>query len=187
MTDKTSAAYGSLSRLNHWLGALVFSGMIIVGFILSYDVLSRETAGPIRDLHKATGTLVLLFALWRVSWRLVQGFPPPVPGVPAWQELASRLVHWGMLAALLIMPLSGVLMSLIGGRPIDIYGLFLIPPFAENREAAGLLRQVHGYAAYALAGLIALHILAALKHALIDKDGTLARMLSGKPATVQAS
>ena len=184
MTDKTSAAYGGLSRLNHWLGAVLFAVMVIVGFILSYDVLSRETAGPIRNLHKATGTLLLVFALWRVSWRMVQGFPPPVSGVPAWQDVASRLVHWGMLAALLIMPLSGVLMSLIGGRLIDMYGLFSIPPFAENKEAAGLMRQVHGYAAYALAGLIVLHILAALKHGLIDRDGTLARMLSGKPATV---
>ena len=184
MTDKTNAAYGGLSRLNHWLGALLFGGMLIVGFILSYDVLSREAAGPVRDLHKATGTLLLLFAFWRVGWRMVQGFPPPVPGVPAWQDTASRLVHWGMLAALIAMPLSGVLMSLLGGRPINFFDLFLIPPIAENKEAAGLLRQVHGYVAYALAGLIGLHILAALKHAVIDRDGTLARMLSGKPASV---
>lgn len=184
MTDKTSGAYGGLSRLNHWLGALLFSGMVIVGFVLSYDVLSDETAGPIRNLHKATGTVLLFFALWRVGWRIAQGFPPPVPGVPAWQETASRLVHWGMLAALVVMPLSGVLMSLIGGRPIDIFGLYLIPPVAENREAAGLLRQVHGYAGYILAALILVHILAALKHTFIDKDGTLARMLSGKPAAV---
>ncbi|OZB17968.1 MAG: hypothetical protein B7X53_04805 [Hyphomonas sp. 34-62-18] len=82
------------------------------------------------------------------------------------------------------MPLSGVLMSLLGGRPINFFDLFLIPPIAENKEAAGLLRQVHGYVAYALAGLIGLHILAALKHAVIDRDGTLARMLSGKPADI---
>ncbi len=184
MTDKTNAAYGGLSRLNHWLGALLFSGMIIVGFVLSYDVLSREAAGPLRDLHKATGTLLLLFALWRVGWRMVQGFPPPVPGVPGWQELAARLVHWGMLAALIVMPLSGVLMSLIGGRAIDMFGLFSIPAFAQDREAAGTLRQIHGYAAYSLAILIGLHILATLKHTVIDRDGTLARMLTGKPASV---
>lgn len=184
MTDKISATYGGVSRLNHWLTAVLFAGMLIVGFILSYDVLSREAAGPVRDLHKAIGTLLLVFAAWRVSWRLVQGFPPTVPGVPAWQALAARLVHWGMLAALLIMPLSGVIMSLIGGRGIDMFGLFAIPPFAEDRDTARLFRQLHGYAAYALTGLIALHILAALKHALLNKDATLSRMLSGKPAAV---
>lgn len=184
MTDQATATYGALSRLNHWLTFLLFTGMLIVGFTLAYGDLDRETRGPIMNLHKATGTLLLLFAAWRVSWRLTQGFPPPVPGVPAWQVTASRIVHWGMLAAILIMPLSGVLMSLLGGRPIGIYGLFLIPPITENKEAAGLLRQIHGLAAFALAGLIALHILAALKHTLLDKDATLARMLSGKGAAV---
>lgn len=184
MTDKTIATYGGVSRLNHWITSLAFAGMLIVGFILSYDVLSREAAAPIRDLHKAAGTLLLLFAVWRVTWRLIQGFPAPVPGVPAWQQLAARLVHWGMLAALIIMPLSGVLMALIGGSGIDMFGLFTIAPFAEDRDTARLFRQLHGYASYALAGLIAVHILAALKHTLLDKDATLARMISGRPVSV---
>ena len=184
MTDQTRASYGGLSRLNHWLTFLLFSGMLIVGFTLAYGGLERETRGPLMNLHKATGTLLLLFAAWRISWRLTQGFPPPMPGVPAWQVTASRIVHWGLLAVILIMPLSGVIMSLLGGRPIGIYGLFLIPPIAEIEGVGKAARQVHGYAAFAFVGLITLHILAALKHAFLDKDGTLARMLSGKPAAV---
>lgn len=184
MTDKATASYGVISRLNHWLTFLFVGGMLIVGFTLAYGDLSREARGPIMVLHKATGTVLLLFAAWRVSWRLSQGFPPPMPGVPGWQVLGARIVHWGMLVALLVMPLSGVFMSLAGGRPIDLYGLVTIPPFAESRETAGLLRQVHGLAAFTLTGLIALHILAALKHAVLDRDGTLTRMLSGKAATV---
>lgn len=184
MTDKAAATYGGISRLNHWITALLFAGMLTVGFILSYDVLSREAAGPVRDLHKAVGTLALAFAIWRVTWRIGQGFPPPVAQTPAWQDAASRFVHWAMLVALVLMPLSGVLMSLIGGRAIDMFGLFSIPGIAEDRETAGLLRQIHGYTAYALAGLIGLHILAALKHAFLDRDGTMARMISGSTASV---
>ena len=87
-----------------------------------------------------------------------------------------------MLLTLIVMPLSGVLMSLLGGRPIDMYGLFTIPPIAEMKDVGRSLREVHGYAGYTLAILIGLHIAGALKHAVIDKDATLRRMLSGKAA-----
>ena len=70
----------------------------------------------------------------------------------------------------------------LGGRPIDMYGLFTIPPVAEMMDLARSLRSVHGYAAWTLATLIGLHIAGALKHSVIDRDGTLRRMLTGKPA-----
>ncbi len=180
MTDSQTGTYGAISRANHWIVSLAFVGMLTVGFILSFDLLDRETAGSVRNLHKATGTVLLFLVAWRVIWRLRQGFPAPMPGVAAWQVAASRIVHWGLLAALVIMPLSGVLMSLLAGRPIDIYGLFLIPPLAEIEGAGKLARAIHGYAAWTLVALITLHVAAALKHLVIDKDGTFARMLTGK-------
>lgn len=185
MTDKTSAAYGGLSRLNHWLGALLFSGVILVGLYLAYSGVEGEERAPIMAMHRATGTVLLLFALWRVWWRIRQGFPAPVAGVPAWQVSASRVAHWGLIFCMLAMPLSGVfLMSLLGGRPINIYGLFTIPPIMDIQGIRPIGRQIHGLVAYAFIALIGLHILATLKHALVDRDGTLARMLKGKPASV---
>lgn len=180
MTDSQTGTYGAVSRANHWIVSLAVFGMLAVGFILSSDVLPREEASSLRNLHKATGTVLLFLFAWRVIWRLRQGFPAPVPGVAAWQITASRLVHWGLLAALILMPLSGVLMSLLGGRPVDIFGLFQIPPVAEIEGAGKLARTVHGYLAWTLVALIALHITAALKHQFVNKDATLARMLTGK-------
>ena len=180
MTDSQTGTYGAISRANHWIVSLAFFGMLAVGFILSNDVLTREEAGPLRDLHKATGTVLMFVVAWRVLWRLRQGFPAPVPGLAAWQVTASRLVHWGLLVALIVMPLSGVFMSLLGGRSIDMFGLFAIPPLAEIEGAGKLARAAHGYAAWALAALITLHVAAALKHLVVDKDGTVARMVTGK-------
>ncbi len=182
MTDKAIATYGGVSRLNHWIGAAVFAGLLIAGFTLSYDVLPDDQARDLRNLHKATGTLVFFFALWRVTWRLGQGFPPPASDRAGWELALSKAVHGAMLLALIVMPLSGILMSLLGGRGIDMYGLFTIPPVAEMKDAARSLRAVHGYAGYALVILITLHIAGALKHALIDRDGTLRRMVTGKAA-----
>jgi cytochrome b561 len=180
MTDKTDATYGSVSRLNHWIGAAVFASLLIVGFVLSYDVLPDEQAGEVRNLHKATGTLVLLFAIWRVTWRIGQGFPAPASGRAGWELTLSKAVHGALLLTLIVMPLSGVLMSLLGGRPIDMYGLFSIPPVAEMKDVARTLRQVHAYAGYTLAILIGMHFAGAMKHAVIDRDATLRRMLTGK-------
>lgn len=183
MTDKTEVTYGSTSRLNHWIGAVLFASLLIVGFILSNDILPDEQAGEVRNLHKATGTLMLLFAIWRVTWRLGQGFPAPASDRAGWELALSKIVHGAMLLTLIVMPLSGISMSLLGGRPIDMYGLFTIPPVAEMKDLARSFRAVHGYAAYTLATLIALHIAGALKHSLIDRDSTLRRMLTGQSAS----
>ncbi|HRJ01787.1 MAG TPA: cytochrome b [Hyphomonas sp.] len=183
MTDKTNATYGSVSRLNHWLSAVIFASLLIVGFTLSNDLLPDDQASDVRNLHKATGTLVFFFALWRVTWRLGQGFPPAASDRAAWELTLSKIVHGAMLLTLIVIPLSGITMSLMGGRGIDMYGLFTIPAFAEMKDLARSARAVHGYAAYTLVLLITLHIAGALKHALIDKDGTLRRMLSGQTAS----
>lgn len=183
MTDKTNAAYGGLSRVNHWLGALLFTGVILVGLYLAYSGVEGEERAPIMSMHRATGTVLLLFAVWRVWWRVRQGFPGPLDGVPAWQVTASRAAHWGLIICMLAMPLSGIFpMSLLGGRPIDIYGLFTLPPIMDIEGIRPIGRQIHGLVAYVFIALIGLHLLATLKHTVIDKDGTLARMLGGKRA-----
>jgi cytochrome b561 len=110
---------------------------------------------------------------------MMEGFPAPVEGMAAWQETVSRIVHWGLILCILAMPLSGVLMSLFGGRAIDIYGLFSIPGFEKVESVQKTARALHGLVPYAFVALILVHILAALKHMFIDKDGTVRRMLSG--------
>ena len=182
MTDTETGTYGAVSRLNHWIVTLAVLGMLAVGFYLEFGGLSREERGPIMALHKATGTILLLFIAWRVVWRLRQGFPAPMLGMPGWQILASKVVHWGLLAAMLVMPLSGVGMSLLGGRAISVYGLFTLEPVAKIEAIGEIGHEIHEYTAWILAGLVAVHIAAALKHALIDRDRTLARMVSGRPA-----
>jgi cytochrome b561 len=182
MTDAETGTYGAVSRANHWIVSLAFLGMLGVGFYLAYGGLEREARAPIMALHKATGTLLLFVVAWRVIWRLRQGFPAPTADMPGWQLTVSKAVHWGLLAAITLMPLSGVTMSLAGGRGISVYGLFEIPAFADNDAISGAASNVHGLVAWTLVGLLVLHIGAALKHQFVDRDGTLARMISGRTA-----
>lgn len=184
MTDKARATYGLVSRLNHWITALFFLAMLGVGFVLAYGELTRDERVPLMLWHKATGILLLVFALWRIVWRLVQGFPAPVPGMGGLQLTFSKLTHWGLLACLLLMPLSGFVMAHFGGRPTDMYGLFTLPAFADSEGVRTLMRAVHKWVAYGFVVFIGLHIAGALKHLLIDRDGTVSRMVTGKPAGV---
>ncbi len=179
------ATYDRISRFNHWLIAAAVIFMLFFGFYLAYGDLPREAKGSLIGIHKAIGVLVLCYGLWRVAWRLVQGFPAGIPGMPKWQERASKAVHWALLAGVVLMPLSGLVASVFRGRPVDVFGWFAIPALAEIPWLAGLGGAVHGWTAIALSLLVAAHMAAALRHHFIDHDGTLVRMVSGRHATAK--
>ncbi len=62
-----------------------------------------------------------------------------------------------------------------------VFGVLPLPDFvAANKPLAEAIKPWHGYAAYAMAALVLLHVAAALKHQLVDRDGLLARMLPGR-------
>lgn len=186
MTRDPPDTYGRVSRANHWITALFFLAMLGLGFTLSYAEFSRDTRAPLMLVHKATGVLLLGWAAWRVGWRIRNGFPSPPAPHPRWQIRLSKLVHVGLLTAILLMPFSGLMDSLLGGRDVDMYGLFVIPAIAESEPLEQLAERIHSVTAYTLAGLLVLHIGAALRHHLIDRDPTLLRMIKGAAPTPDA-
>lgn len=134
------------------------------GLYLAFGGLTRDARGPLVDIHKATGVLVLIFGVWRVGLRLFRGFPPPASEMPSWQETASKAVHWALLASIIIMPVSGILASIFRGQAVDVFGLFEIPAQAENASLVGPAGQTHQFVGIGLAVVIAIQIAAALKH-----------------------
>jgi cytochrome b561 len=64
-----------------------------------------------------------------------------------------------------------------------VFNWFAIPsPLPPTRSYGELIQHAHSLAAYAIIPLVGLHILGALKHALIDRDGVLRRMLVPRQA-----
>ena len=170
--------YGATSRINHWVIASAMIGMLGFGLYLEFGGLAREAKGPLIGIHKSVGMLVLIFGLWRVAWRLLKGFPAPASNMPAWQEMASKLAHWVLLAGIIVMPLSGLVGSLFGGRDVSVFGLFTRPAQVKIEWLQSLSGGVHGLFGKALAVIVLIHMTAALKHHFVDKDATLSRMLS---------
>jgi cytochrome b561 len=60
---------------------------------------------------------------------------------------------------------------------VVLFGLLPLPDFVPVSESlADVLKELHELAAFAMAGLVLLHIGGALKHHFIDRDGLLGRM-----------
>jgi cytochrome b561 len=179
-SDNPAQTFGAVSRLNHWLFAFLFLAMLGVGLVLAYGGLEHPARSSLMGLHKATGVLMLGFALWRVSWRVWQGFPAPASTMPAWQDRVAKRIHILLLVAAFLMPLSGVLGSILGGRAVDVFGAFTIPAVTNNELLDAVADGSHTATAYVVIACLALHIGAALKHHFVDRDGTLGRMLTGR-------
>lgn len=170
------------SVLLHWAVGLLIIVLLAVGFYMdSYEVFS------LYPLHKSFGVVVFVLAIVRLLWRLAKGFPPPASSYAAWEHALARIVQSVLLIATLLFPLSGIIMSAMGGNGVAVFGFELFPmnPDPANpgknmpidKVLAGNARFMHGLLAWVMLGALALHVAGALKHHLIDRDGTLRRML----------
>lgn len=157
--------YGAVSRLNHWLGAAAVFAMIAVG--LYFSNLPR---GDSRDfwfgLHVSLGVLLFVFLFFRISWRLMRGFPPAFAQPLALQRLTAA-VHRGMLLAMGVLILTGPFIVWTLARPLEVFDWFTLPsPLPKLRDLHEALETAHVTAAYTLISLVAVHVLGALGHAL---------------------
>ena len=133
------------------------------------------------DWHKWIGVTVLALFFVRILWRLSHPAPPLLP-MPPWQHRAALLSHVLLYAMLLIQPVTGWMYSNSAGHPIVYLGLIPLPNLlGRDRALATTLREVHDTGAVVLATLVGIHLLGALKHQLVDHDGTMRRMLRWRP------
>jgi cytochrome b561 len=127
------------------------------------------------NVHKSIGITLAGFVVLRILWRLGHR-GPSLPGtLPRMQRIAATGMHWALYACMLIMPLSGYLGSSFSRYPIRYFGSTLPHWGWEWPAAKAFLSSVHLTAAWLLAALIALHVAAALWHAL-HRDGLFSRM-----------
>lgn len=170
--------YGLLSILLHWLIAVAVFCMFGLGLWmvdLEYYSSWYKTAP---DLHKSIGLSLLALMLLRVCWRKIS--PPPLPLASHGRrtQLASKAVHLLLYVGLFALMLSGYLISTADGRSISVFGLLEVPAsltsIPDQEDVAGV---IHEWLAWGLVIFAGLHGLAALKHHLMDRDLTLARML----------
>ncbi len=160
------------SRIFHWISAALLLITWIMMFL--YDSLDSKLY---IGLHKAFGVSLLFWMIARVINRIFTKAPPPAV-MPKWQLLLSQLSHFALYALLIAMPIAGLLMSVYGGRPVDMFGIFEIPVFVTpDRGMARLYNDWHADILWPIILIFtAIHIGAALYHQFIKKDNLMSRM-----------
>ena len=180
MTARNTAhVWGWVAKAFHWLMFLLIVGAwFAVTQHEAYPKGSDERAAFML-VHKSIGLTVFFLIWWRLGWRLFGGALPTPDPAPQWQLKSATLLHWALYALMILMPLSGILMSQFGGRPVPWFGLFEIPAFLpENKALAGNIKNMHEHVWWPLLlGLSVAHVAAALWHHIVMKDKTLKRML----------
>ena len=182
MPVPASARYTGIAMLLHWLIAL----LLVSGFSLGLYMVSLNFSPQKLSFyayHKWIGVSIFTLVLVRILWRLAHPPPAPPASMPVWQRALSGAVHALLYLLLIAAPLSGWLYSSAAGVPTVPFGVaaLQLPDLVDkDRALAFNLKFVHLSLTYSFAALVLLHVTAALKHALIDKDGIMSRMLPGK-------
>ncbi len=177
MLKNSATSYGWVSIALHWIMALLIFFLFGLGLYMVeltyYDAWYKGSL----DLHKSLGLVTLFTLIFRVFWRFINPSPADLPG-PRWEKLSAHYMHIGLYALLLILMVSGYLISTADGRAIAVFELISVPALPwgiDNQE--DIVGELHEVLAWLLISMVAVHALAAIKHQFINKDNGLGRIL----------
>ena len=172
----------------HWITAALMFVVIPLGWIFAefktkadaptiFQAPFPGSPGDYASAHKTIGLLIFAIVAARIVYRIANP-PPALPGRMAlWERGLSHANHWLLYAILIVMPVSGYIMSSASTKPISIFGLFDFPKLPVGKAAGGIAFSVHVYVQWAVYALILLHVAATVWHLLVKRDALLDRML----------
>lgn len=167
--------YTRIAMVLHWIVALLI--LVNVGLAWAWPYVADESVRPLIDNHKSIGITVLGLVLLRILWRIGHR-PPAMPGYARWERAAAHAVHLLLYVVMLGMPLTGWIMDsaweAAASHPMYWFGAFEWPRLgfvmALDPDTKKAIHDgfgaAHGYLAFLLYGLFALHVAGALKHQL---------------------
>ena len=160
----------------HWIVAVMMV-MLLGSGLYMHEFEARD----VYPIHKSVGITITLFVIIRILWRIKEGWPAPHENHASWERKLSKISHYVLIAGTLLIPISGLVGSVAGGRGLYWFGVELIArdPAGKNRILAEAAHGAHEILAKIVILFLILHIAGALKHHFIDKDNTLRRIFRG--------
>ena len=175
----TQNTFGLISKALHWLMAILLTGLFAVGLYMTeldyYDSLYHTLPW----WHKSIGLLVIGLLIFRLVWRMVNPMPKTLESHKKWEISLAHILQKIFYGLILLIGVSGYLISTAKGKGIDFFTLFEVPAITQSLEEdrADLIGEAHEILAIIFILFAVLHAMAALKHHFIDKDETLKRMM----------
>ena len=183
-TAASERRYAAVAIGLHWLIAALIVTNILIAW--QFDDLKGLAKFNQLQLHKSVGITVLVLSLARLGWRFTHR-PPPLPAhMPRWEKIAALAAHWGFYGIMIGLPITGWIMVsasptniptlLFKTLPLPHIGFVHTLPLAQRKGIDDLMGDVHEKLAWITYALIVLHVGAALKHQVWDRDGLIWRM-----------
>lgn len=169
--------YGLISQLLHWVIVALVIYQVVLGVQAADLPFSLERL-QLLARHKSLGMTVLMLTLLRFWWRLRNPIPAPPANMARWLNIVARCTHWSFYALLVLIPLSGWILSSASNLSVSWFGLFTWPDLVGADQAfAERAETVHQSLVAVLTLLVTIHVCAALVHQFVWRDNLLMIML----------
>ena len=173
----TTARWGAVAQLLHWTVVVLVITQFVLGTTADRLPLGMHKLAVLAR-HKSVGITIFMLAIIRLIWRWSNATPLLPATLRPYERRLARLTHAALYVFLLVMPLTGWIMSSARSFPVSWFGVFQLPDLvAPDRALYEAMLKTHAALAWALAAVATLHLLAALKHHIVLKDDVLRRML----------
>lgn len=172
----TQHRWGSVQQTLHWFVVIAAITQLTLGFTFASLPQNDPVKGTVFAAHTTLGLIILAVMLVRLGWRLSN----PVPRLPdtlkPWEMRLAHSTHWLLYLLLIGMPLGGYLLVNAHGHAVPFFGTELPALIPANEALEEAIEVMHIGGAFAIIGLVVLHVAGALRHEFLLKDNTLRRM-----------
>lgn len=178
MPNKDSTRYSRVAIILHWVMAICFILMLASGLSFALIDIPQSLKPTLYFYHKSLGVLLLITFFIRIGWRIFHQ-PPRLPvTLKKWDRIGAKFGHWALYGAMILMPLSGWIMSSKHGD-INVFNLFNWPAFpilGTNDTATAVAKDTHEIIGWVFLALIIVHIAGVIKHYKYDQINLISRM-----------
>ncbi len=168
------SSHGPLTVTLHWLMAALFVAAFILGQIME-EMPRGDAKLSVLGWHLIAGAAIFALLIPRVLARLWNRTAHQMQG-PLWERRAAHIVHVGLYALMIALPLTGLLTVATGRSTVPLWGDVQLVPLLTSKMLHEAMEETHGFLVGVLIAGIAAHIIGVLWHKYVRRDGIAGRM-----------
>ena len=171
--NNTLTEYGLISKVLHWLSAILLFIQIPLGFYL-VDLDFGEERLTFENIHIIIGLTIFYLVIIRLVKNIINPTPKLNTSIFKGQKFLAKINHLLLYVTILSITISGILKKLYNGESLII--IFKKIKIEDNFELTEIFYDVHVFSNYVMIALIALHVVAVIIHKFFFDDNLLKKI-----------